>query len=231
MFLFLYPSIYFRTHHQSLPMDEIAHHHRHQSHQKRKQGHDDDSAPSSEPIAPASQDSQPTAARLSRHRPAASRDYHHDHSDSKRPRIDTELPVVQTPRVDVTPTATATAVSTPTSSTPTLASAPVTAPSSPLGAPPLRHYQSRLGRPFAKRRSTRPAASHAASSFVPYGHILPATDLVPLVIPEFKNSPYIPPSKPLINRTTLRELELDVILRNPVIRMYMHPFVHITPLH
>ncbi|KAF8964294.1 T-complex protein 11-domain-containing protein [Flammula alnicola] len=32
------------------------------------------------------------------------------------------------------------------------------------------------------------------------------------------NSPHIPPTQPLINRQTLRELELDVILRNPVIR-------------
>ncbi|KDR82779.1 hypothetical protein GALMADRAFT_151826 [Galerina marginata CBS 339.88] len=32
------------------------------------------------------------------------------------------------------------------------------------------------------------------------------------------NSPHIPPTKPLINRSTLRELDLDIILRNPVIR-------------
>ena len=31
-------------------------------------------------------------------------------------------------------------------------------------------------------------------------------------------SPHIPPAQPLINRQTLKELELDVILRNPVIR-------------
>ncbi|KAH9480298.1 Protein SOK1 [Psilocybe cubensis] len=43
----------------------------------------------------------------------------------------------------------------------------------------------------------------------PRSHYIPPVHL---------NSPRIPPSRPLINRSTLKELELDIILRNPVIR-------------
>ncbi|KAF9568781.1 Tcp11-domain-containing protein [Agrocybe pediades] len=206
-------------------MDEIAHNQPH---------HDDNHQQPPDNIQPQPQDNQPTGARRTRHRPASSRDYHHDHSECKRPRIDTELPVVQAPRVDVTPTAATTAVSTPTvpssaglSTTP-LASVPLAATTTPSvlsasasgsrSATATAHHSHTLRLSSAKRRLVRAAAPlHAASRVIPYGQP-GAPSVAPHPFPDFRNSPHIPPNKPLINRTTLRELELDVILRNPVIR-------------
>lgn len=49
---------------------------------------------------------------------------------------------------------------------------------------------------------------------------LPATPTTPVLNPlqPDYSSPYIPPISPLINRQTLRELDLDVIIRNPMLR-------------
>ena len=49
---------------------------------------------------------------------------------------------------------------------------------------------------------------------------LPATPTTPVVSPLQPDyaSPYIPSITPLINRQTLRELDLDVIIRNPMLR-------------
>jgi hypothetical protein len=45
----------------------------------------------------------------------------------------------------------------------------------------------------------------------------PSTPVVNPLQPDY-SSPYIPPTTPLINRQTLRELDLDVIIRNPMLR-------------
>ena len=47
----------------------------------------------------------------------------------------------------------------------------------------------------------------------------PTTPVLNPLQPDY-SSPYIPPTTPLINRQTLRELDLDVIIRNPMLRMF-----------
>lgn len=47
--------------------------------------------------------------------------------------------------------------------------------------------------------------------------LTPTTPIVNSLQPDY-SSPHIPPLSPLINRQTLRELDLDVIIRNPVLR-------------
>ena len=51
-------------------------------------------------------------------------------------------------------------------------------------------------------------------------HSLDQRGLTLLQCPVDLSSPHIPSMKPLINRSTLKELELDIILRNPVIRAW-----------
>ncbi|KAF9478193.1 hypothetical protein BDN70DRAFT_933571 [Pholiota conissans] len=62
----------------------------------------------------------------------------------------------------------------------------------------------------------------STSPLVSNGHtVTPATVYYAVPAPmlqKLSRSPHIPPMTPLITRATLRELELDVILRNPVVR-------------
>ena len=46
----------------------------------------------------------------------------------------------------------------------------------------------------------------------------------PTIPPVDLSSPHIPSMHPLINRQTLKELDLDSILRNPQLRQYLSPF-------
>jgi hypothetical protein len=52
-------------------------------------------------------------------------------------------------------------------------------------------------------------------------HYLSSSSSIPLV-PIDPNSPHIPSSHPLINRQTLKELDLEAILRNPQLRTFKH---------
>ena len=53
--------------------------------------------------------------------------------------------------------------------------------------------------------------------------ITPVSPVVNALQPDY-SSPHIPPATPLINRQTLRELDLDVIIRNPVLREFWSLF-------